>query len=201
MSSRKYKYYCPETPYGLNGLDDLGLQSVLEIKDADFILLSGGADISSHLYGEDPTPNGARYPIHRRDAVEIHAIGVGRSLGIPVFGICRGAQLLHVMNGGKLIQHLETHHNHTHKMKRADTKAEICEVNSLHHQGIPIDEAINMYGAKNVAINDDEVSVEAFVDEKRQVYGVQYHPEFGGCSTEGRKFFKDLITKYVGEPA
>lgn len=196
MPSNKYKYYCPDTAYGLQGVDSLGFEPTLKVDEADFILLSGGADISTHLYGEEV--NGAHAPTLKRDALEIYAIGVGRAWGIPVFGICRGAQLLHVMNGGRLIQHLPSHKTYNHKMKRADNGNVICEVNSLHHQGIPIDEAIQMYGANNVAINEDEVSVEAFVDEKRKVFGVQYHPEFAGCSEGGKRFFVEMIHKYVG---
>lgn len=191
----KYTYYCPCNPYGLESLNSMGFREVDSLIDADFVILAGGEDISNHLYGEEA--KGTQYTNSQRDTEEIMALGAARSLGKPVFGICRGAQLLHVMNGGRLIQHLREHNSYQHSMVKADTKEYVCEVNSLHHQGIPIDEAIQMYGADNVLINEDEASVEAFVDAKRKVFGVQYHPEFHECPEDARKFFQKLVHTYV----
>lgn len=166
-----------------------------EPNKADFYLLPGGADISPFLYGEPV--DGAVGIDHRRDAEEIALIGEARSYGIPIVGICRGAQLLHAMNGGKLIQDITGHRGGAHGMLNHNLE-EVARVNSIHHQAIPPDEAIRMYGSENVFVSEDMKAVEAFFDWDRMVFGVQYHPEFTGCPKEGINFFLESLEEILG---
>lgn len=69
-------------------------------------VLWGGVDINPELYGEErgtytQTPN------VKRDTLEFWQTRQHIREGNPIIGICRGAQLLCVLNGGKLYQHSE----------------------------------------------------------------------------------------------
>ena len=69
----------------------------------DALLLAGGADIEPARYGEESTPQmGKTSP--ERDAFEWLLLSEAAKRRIPVFGICRGCQVLNVYYGGTLHQ-------------------------------------------------------------------------------------------------
>ena len=73
----------------------------------DGLLLAGGADVAPTLYGEAPsTPTLELHP--ERDALDFALFSAAEKLGAPVFGICRGLQVLNVALGGTLWQDLPT---------------------------------------------------------------------------------------------
>src|SRR3546814_434173 len=71
----------------------------------DGLILTGGLDVQPELYGAErhPLTDPARPD---RDAWELSLLRGARERGIPVFGICRGLQLINVAFGGTLHQHL-----------------------------------------------------------------------------------------------
>lgn len=122
----------------------------------DGLVLHGGADIWPGHYGEAavrPEWNGDA----SRDAYELELVRAFVAQGKPVFGICRGLQLINVAFGGTLYQDLQTqsagsrvHQNRTlydhlfhplelvadSKMDRLLAQGTSRTVNSIHHQGI-----------------------------------------------------------------
>ena len=69
------------------------------------MLLSGGQDVAPDRYGADPHPaTGVVHP--DRDVAELAVLDRALGLGLPLLGVCRGAQLLSVAFGGTLHQHL-----------------------------------------------------------------------------------------------
>ena len=125
-------------------------------KQLDGLVLHGGADIWPGHYGEvavRPEWNGDA----SRDAYELELVRAFVSLGKPVFGICRGLQLINVAFGGTLFQDLHTqspgarvHQNRTlyehlfhsleflpdSRMQTLLAQSSSKKVNSIHHQGI-----------------------------------------------------------------
>jgi putative glutamine amidotransferase len=71
----------------------------------DGLLLVGGVDVGATEYGEEPHPL-AEAPVPLRDAVESALAREAMVRGLPVLGICRGAQVINVAAGGTLVQHL-----------------------------------------------------------------------------------------------
>ena len=71
----------------------------------DALILTGGGDIDPDRYaGRRHETN---YGIdHERDAQEIELGRWAMDSGLPTLGICRGAQMLNVIRGGKLIEHI-----------------------------------------------------------------------------------------------
>jgi len=75
--------------------------------DMDGLLLTGGADVAPEQYGQPV--RGAQDVEPVRDALEAEAFAAARTRGLPVLGICRGFQVLNVLMGGTLEQHVEGH--------------------------------------------------------------------------------------------
>jgi gamma-glutamyl-gamma-aminobutyrate hydrolase PuuD len=90
---------------GEEGDDDpsAGPASLLALLDG--LLLIGGGDVASGRYGqpEDPRNGGTN---ERRDALELGLAAEALRLDLPLLAICRGHQLLNVLLGGDLVQHL-----------------------------------------------------------------------------------------------
>lgn len=99
---------------------------------ADFLIFMGGTDIDSQLYGERRSTY-AQLPNFERDKAECNLFLACK--GAFKIGICRGAQLLHVLNGGKLWQHVENHGN-SHEVLYTNEfgLARAYNVSSTHHQ-------------------------------------------------------------------
>lgn len=97
--------------------------------DADLVCLTGGEDVSSHLYGEKAHPT--TYANGSRDKYEVREFKRAQALGIPVIGICRGSQFACAMAGGKLVQ---DQHNPSflHDIETIDGQHVL--VSSTHHQ-------------------------------------------------------------------
>ena len=69
----------------------------------DGLILMGGDDLSPKSYGEEPLkPEWAGD--YERDLYEIELYNTAKKKKIPILGICRGAQLINVAHGGRLIQ-------------------------------------------------------------------------------------------------
>ncbi|MEU9078505.1 gamma-glutamyl-gamma-aminobutyrate hydrolase family protein [Kitasatospora sp. NPDC004745] len=82
------------------------LPGVEEVVDRlDGLLVPGGPDLDPTLYGEAPHPV-TRAVTPDADRVELALVRAALDAGLPVLAICRGMQLLNVLHGGSLHQHL-----------------------------------------------------------------------------------------------
>lgn len=167
------------TPHNFNSAYEIfrgyGIELVGSAKDAELVVLQGGADISPEIYGEE---NVASVTDLRRDMQEVYALVIASVYKIPVLGICRGIQLIAGYCGGKLIQDLR--HTSPHEMRLAS--GEVVEVNSYHHQGVtelpPGFKSLGTHKNIHEAIQSD------------RYFGVQFHPEFGMNRTTTQWFFE-----------
>ena len=71
----------------------------------DGLVLTGGRDVDPASYGQAAHPI-TDEPAGDRDAFEFAMLRGALARGLPVLGICRGAQVLNVALGGTLHQHL-----------------------------------------------------------------------------------------------
>src|SRR6266545_4672075 len=79
----------------------------------DAIIFTGGSDVDPGLYGEERHATVSVRP--QRDKAELMLMRAALAKDLPLFGICRGMQLMTVAYGGKLHQHLPDvlgHNNH-----------------------------------------------------------------------------------------
>lgn len=156
---------------------------------ADLVIFTGGEDVDPVLYGESPHST-TSWDVDRDNAdMAIYQMCVDN--GIPMFGVCRGAQFLHVMHGGKLYQHIDNH-NGDHSMWDRRSNSLIKRVSSVHHQccienrngGMEVIADSNVASVRWRNPTDKTVGpladVEAFFYRSTCSFGVQGHPEYKG---------------------
>lgn len=183
-----------------------------KIEDADIVLLTGGSDVDPSTYGKPAEPES--YGNKSRDLFEISEYQNVRKDQL-VIGICRGAQLLTVLNGGILVQHVTHHADGYHKM--IDGVGNIFEITSLHHQMCyPFDLDKKDYeilftsfparssvykGAgvdEETIIANGEPEVIVFHKDTEPIgLGIQGHPEMMGLDSKTVSMYNDLIDQYL----
>jgi len=112
-------------------LTGYGYQSVEKPAEADILVFNGGADIATSIYDEEPIFGGIPARPTRRDRFELDLFDKFKDQKF-FLGICRGAQLLNCLNGGKLWQHVNNHQT-DHQMLDHLTGDKFV-VTSTHHQ-------------------------------------------------------------------
>lgn len=161
----------------------------LEVKDVeeyDGLLLPGGGDVDPKLFGQLPVRDAEMQQLTPElDRIQLSILKAFCQYQKPVFGICKGMQLINIAFGGDMIQHLPTAaahdwrgHDQIHAVKNEkdslvyERYGEEMLVNSAHHQGVDI----SGRGIRYVQYAPDGV-VEGLQHEFLPVYGVQWHPE------------------------
>lgn len=169
--------------------DALGRLPVDILNSLDGLILSGGGDVDPRYFGQEL--NGAEPEnIHPpRDELELTLARAALEIDLPIFGICRGCQVLNVAAGGSMIQHLDGHrspkaatayhdvHILPHSRLRQIVGQDVLVVNTYHHQGM--DQATMAPTFVPAAFaHPDTWLVEAYESpHHRWVVGVQWHPE------------------------
>ncbi|MBR6794224.1 MAG: gamma-glutamyl-gamma-aminobutyrate hydrolase family protein [Clostridia bacterium] len=165
------------------GIAELRLYPEAEPEKYDGLLLCGGMDIHPSRYGEEV--NGSVNMEEARDVAEFALADAFIKAGKPIFGICRGFQLLNIYFGGSLIQHIDTADRHRDPDKEAvhlvtaedgfyaDTYGKEFSVNSYHHQAVK--KLGN--GLKVTLTSKEDGIIEGFDHESLPIFGVQFHPE------------------------
>jgi GMP synthase-like glutamine amidotransferase len=108
-----------------------GCKAAPRLEDAELVVFLGGEDINPFIYGEKALSQ--TYFNAERDKRDIDAFELALQHDIPMFGICRGMQLLGALNGCRLWQHVENHAGRNHTITDIKT-GEVIEVSSMHHQ-------------------------------------------------------------------
>jgi len=163
----------------------------------DGLLLAGGTDMDPSRYGQ---PNqGSRDLEPERDALETEAWNVAAEQATPVFGICRGFQVINVLMGGKLLQDVAGHAGPAwgdgpalrHPLRLApgsrlarilspsNVGGGVVSVNSYHHQAVgrsDLADGLVAAGWSPSPVGDIVEAVESR-DPGRLVLAVQCHPE------------------------
>lgn len=126
---KKKIYVVGDAKYYASFINNCELVSRLE--DAQYVLFTGGEDVTPSLYGE--TALISTYSNIERDIQE-QEIFDKMTMSQIAIGVCRGSQFLCVMNGGKLIQDVQNHALYgTHPIIDNATE-QVYEITSTHHQ-------------------------------------------------------------------
>jgi len=85
----------------------------------DGVVMHGGADVWPGSYGEEPLKE-AWIGDRIRDLYDLALVEAFEQEGKPIFGVCRGLQLINVAFGGTLYQDIETQHEHPQTLRHRD---------------------------------------------------------------------------------
>ena len=191
-----------------------GLKGASDIDEADIVCFTGGEDVNPALYGEKNLEYQGRLMSgysEARDDLDLRVYGYAADK-VKV-GICRGGQLLNVVNGGSMWQHVTGHAGGPHDLTDIVTGA-IYRVTSTHHQmmrpgpdGLVLatarearmklahgDEWHLEYDHKARKADLDDVEVVWYENSKSLCF--QPHPEFGGAK-ECTDYFFELLEAAV----
>ena len=172
------------------------------LQENDVLVLWGGEDISSHFYGEKPTYTYAGSP-SRRDVIEQRMFNSAVSKGLPIIGVCRGAQLACALSGGRLYQDIQ--HPGMHYMTCNDGKQRVS--NSVHHQMMRPDDTDHQLIAwtNNLSpyhkteegdVGEVEQEPEIVYFNKTKALAIQGHPEFVPNGHPFHTYACELIDAY-----
>jgi putative glutamine amidotransferase len=190
--------------------------NVADIYGCAGFILTGGTDIEPARYkGKSNYVNRPESHQPERDLFEEKIYRYAQLQNLPVLAICRGMQLVNVLQGGDLIQDLDflneahrkemgTDKQHTVEVNQESllyeiTKSSHGEINSAHHQAIPIHLIGENLRASAFAADGTIEGIE-FADKINRGFllCIQWHPERIG-NKEENPFSKNIKTRFLEE--
>lgn len=186
-------------------------KNVKDPKDIDLVLFTGGEDVNPVYYNERAGKH--THFNDNRDKKEIETFNKFRESSL-LLGVCRGSQILTVLSGGKLIQHVEGHGRDHSIIVRGGLRYNIT---SSHHQMLyPFDLnkkdyeliAYSEYFQSKTYLNGDNEEIELsnnFLEpeivcyKKTNALCIQGHPEWNHCEKRTSQMCLNLIDKYLKE--
>jgi putative glutamine amidotransferase len=150
----------------------------------DALVMVGGPDVDPARYGASRHPETEGIDA-RQDAFELALLRAAITLDLPVLAICRGMQVLNVVRGGTLVQHLpdiesagahrkvhhEVHLEAGSLVAEAIGATDVCG-HSLHHQAVDrVGDGLRITG------HAADGTIEAVELLEGWVVGIQWHPE------------------------
>lgn len=187
------------------GIGEDALREIYERLDA--VLLPGGPDVDPSVYGQE------KHSTTRidapRDAIELPLARWAAADDLPMFGICRGHQVINVALGGSLIQDLPSQRELVHDIPDGQPRSTILHavtvepnsklasilgeaevpVNSLHHQAV--DQIAP--GMVITAYSPDGIIEATEMPDKRFAVSVQWHPEDLTHEPTMRRLFEAFV--------
>ncbi len=178
----------------------------------DGLLLAGGGDVLPARFGEETLPQCGK-PDEVRDEFELLLLKHAFERRMPVFGICRGVQMIAVALGATLFQDIESQLglprvNHYQEIPYDDavhvvrfkegglleriTGTTVMPTNSMHHQSIK--EAGDRVRIEGITMDGIIEAISAADNDA--VFGVQFHPEqFAHYSDFAYRLFTYFVEK------
>lgn len=215
---KKLKVYCVGSPHDANWLLPYGFSQTSFYDDADIVIFPGGSDWNPALYGESEGKK-----TYYNDSVDKHqlkfALNCIRDRKFMI-GICRGAQMLCILAGGKLIQDVTSHAGYDHEIETVD--GQTLFTNSIHHQMMDVfsipSQTYELLGwakpfsthyldgnnsekiFKSGNLYREELTMEPEIVYYNLIggFGIQGHPEMS-LPTSTTKYIVENIKKYYNE--
>lgn len=219
--SQNDKKYSLNAPYVHSIIDAGGIPLCIPFgveKDVDQLvetlnglLLTGGVDVHPHFFNEEPHPKLGEVSL-QRDLAEIALAKAALKKKMPIFGICRGIQLLNIVLGGNLYQDIDDQYEndsilHQQKAERYEASHYVTifsesllykiigddriAVNSLHHQALK-----DVPSGLSISAKASDGIIEAMeLKDYPFCIAVQWHPE--EMAVVGNEHAKALFTAFM----
>ena len=185
-------------PY-LRALEAVGCATVERVPDqpdralpasADGVVFCGGAAVHPARFGQELDPTIRKAVDEPRDAMEWALMDAALARGLPIFGICRGFQMINVYLGGSLTQNLNAAgfaDDHRPDVARDAVAHDVIAsggvlkevlggapigVNSIHRQGIKV-----LAEGLEPTVHTRDGLIEGYEAADRNILAVQWHPE------------------------
>ena len=177
------------------------------------LIIWGGGDISPMLYDAEKSKHTCTDDKpSKRDVIEWELAKEAVKHGIPVIGICRGAQLMCALSGGSLIQDISGH-TASHMMDICSTGEKLL-TSSLHHQMMfPWDIDYEMIAvaaplmSRHYIVRPKDSKEDTYLVDvpcepeivwfpKTKALAIQGHPEFMTSQARFVEYCASLIKKY-----
>lgn len=161
------------------------------------VLFTGGADINPARWGEKKHPKAALLHPEKEESDFLYAAEAMRR-DLPALCICLGSQLLNVVAGGTLHQHIgDDHRKARHPVEVLPSRTRDIlgtdrpTVNSYHHQ------AVHRIGrGLKITAHAPDGTIEGWESERhRFLVGVQWHPEHITKQPEQKKLFRAFVAE------
>lgn len=180
----------------------------ISARELDGLVVGSGDDIGFSLYWDQPNMPVLQPDIRidtERDALERDLICDAWELGLPVLGICRGAQMINVALGGNLHTDIYQQFQDLPRMRTPLPRKRVhvekgsrlykilgsseCRVNSLHHQ------STDRLGNGLAVVSRDAHNIVQAIEQQSAPFliGVQWHPEFLVFDTGQVRLFRRLV--------
>ncbi len=195
----------PALPFNKQELEEM-------VRMVDMVVFTGGDDVRTTYYGEEVKYDTVKSYVYR-DEIEFGLLEAAVELKKPVFGICRGLQVINVFFGGSLYQNLHIGYENIGTLLHRESETEkeklsheiIIEPNSFLSRVYPGTQAILVNSIHNqcvkklgenlmVSAKSTDGIVEALAHTTLPIYGVQWHPEY---SYRSDKYSQALIRAMV----
>jgi len=160
-----------------------------DLEGDGILLLQGGEDISPAMYGKPKNSycHASERPSFR-DVKEMRLVNRAVKRGMPIVGICRGAQMLCALDGGYLVQHIEGHSGIGNHILYDTRTGELLNTNSCHHQMMvpqkynTILATDNSRTIRGYSESDKQFTVDSVPEivyfPRLNALGIQGHPEW-----------------------
>lgn len=169
----------------------------------DGLVIAGGIHVHPRRYAQQPEGHASYNP--DRDELEFALLNGAAHRGLPVLGICRGAQAINIFHGGDLHQDITPMRRETRPqrlllpLQRVLVKEGSRLSGILHHRELGANrlhsQAIRKLGqGLEVVAMDRDGFVQAIESrDARWVTGVQWHPEYLLYHPAHRRIFRALV--------
>ena len=177
---------------------------VTSLEESDILVFTGGSDVEPRLYGELPLEYTSFSRERDQDDKKAYNSAGPHRLKL---GICRGGQLLNVLNGGRMWQHVDEHAGKKHFVLDHKTGKKFWCTSTHHQMMIPgksaeivgtARESKNRYSERQHVseVVDDDIEILWYPESRSLCF--QPHPELYGAE-ETRQYFFELVDRFWAE--